>query len=229
MSKAITGVSSMATRLILGDLAKQYEERAGVPVDIRSMGGVDAAKLVRAGEPADIVILASKPMAELEAEGHLVRGSVKPFTRSGMAVAIPAGAAHPDLSSEEAVRGAVAAARKVGYSTGPSGDHLLGLCEKWGLLPAMADRMFKAPPGVPVAKLVADGEVDLGFQQLSELLNTPGVEIAGPLPPAIQAVTVFAAGVAATSERPEETRALIDYLTAPGADATKRAHGMDPA
>ena len=229
MSTAITGVSSMATRLILGELARRYEERSGIPVDIRAMGGVEAARLVRAGETTDVVVLASKPMGEMQAEGHILAGSIKPFARSGMAVAVPAGAAHPDIGSEEAVRRALSAARKVGYSTGPSGDHLLGLCERWGLLPAMADRMLKAPPGVPVARLVAEGEADLGFQQLSELLDAPGIEIVGPLPPEIQAVTVFAAGVAAKSARADDTQALIDYLTSPDADAVKRAHGMDRA
>ena len=228
MSTPITGVSSMATRLILGALAERYETASGVAVDIRSMGGVDAARLVRGGEATDLVVLASKVMSQLEAEGHLVAGGITPFTRSGMAVAIPAGADRPDISSEEAVRLAISTARKVGYSTGPSGDHLLGLCERWGLLPGMQDRMLKAPPGVPVASLVAEGEVDLGFQQLSELMNTAGVEIVGPLPPEIQATTVFAAGVCARSQRPDETAALIAYLASPDADEVKRAHGMEP-
>jgi molybdate transport system substrate-binding protein len=229
MSTTITGVSSMATRLILGDLSRQYEKASGLGVDIAAMGGVEAARLVREGEAVDIVILASKPMAELEAEGHILAGSIRPFARSGMAVAVPAGAAHPDISSEDAMRAAISAAGKVGYSTGPSGDHLLKLCERWGLLPAMADRMIKAPPGVPVARLVAEGEVDLGFQQLSELLNAPGIEIVGPLPPQIQATTIFAAGVCSRSQRPEDTAALIAYLTSPDAEGPKRAHGMDPA
>ncbi len=82
---------------------------------------------------------------------------------------------------------------------------------------------------MPVARLVAEGEADLGFQQLSELLDAPGIEIVGPLPPEIQAVTVFAAGVAAKSARADDTQALIDYLTSPDADAVKRAHGMDRA
>ena len=256
MSTPITGVSSMATRLILGALAERYETASGVAVDIRSMGGVDAARLVRGGEATDLVVLASKVMSQLEAEGHLLAGGITPFTRSGMAVAIPAGADRPDISSEEAVRLAISTARKVGYSTGPSGDHLLGLCERWGLLPGMQDRMLKAPPGVPVASLVAEGEVDLGFQQLSELMNTPGVPVGslvakgeadlgfqqlselihvpgitvlGPLPPEIQAVTVFAAGVASTSARPDDTRRLIDYLASPETAEVKREQGMEPA
>jgi molybdate transport system substrate-binding protein len=228
MTGQIRGVSSMATRLILADLASSYEQSSGVALDISSMGGVEAARLVRAGEATDLVILASKVMGELEAEGHVLGGSTKPFTRSGMAIAVRAGAAHPDITSEEAVRRAVSEARTVGYSTGPSGDHLLRLCERWGLLPAMADRMIKAPPGVPVAKLVAQGDADLGFQQLSELLNAPGIEILGPLPDAIQQVTVFAAGICAASQRPAEAEAAIAYLTSPEAAGPKRAHGMDP-
>ncbi|HVV95174.1 MAG TPA: substrate-binding domain-containing protein, partial [Hyphomicrobiales bacterium] len=162
-------------------------------------------------------------------EGHVLAGSVKGFARSGMAIAVRAGAPQPDISSEDAVKRAVAAAGKVGYSTGPSGDHVLKLCERWGILPSGAGRLVKAPPGVPVGSLVAKGEVDLGFQQLSELLHEPGIAIVGPLPPDIQAVTVFAAGVSRTSPQPEETRALIAFLASPEAEDDKRAQGMEGA
>jgi molybdate transport system substrate-binding protein len=218
----------MATRLILGELARRYQDTAGVAVDVRSMGGVDAAKLVRAGEAADMVVLASNVMSQLEAEGHVQAGSIRGFTRSGMAIAVRAGAAHPDIGSEDAVRRAVLAARRVGYSTGPSGDHLLKLCAGWGLA-GDSEQLVKAPPGVPVGKLVADGEADLGFQQLSELIHAPGVEVLGPLPPEIQATTIFSAGVSSRSERPAETEALIAFLAAPEADALKREEGMEPA
>jgi molybdate transport system substrate-binding protein len=228
MTAALTGISSMATRRILGELARRYEAESGVAVDVRSMGGVDAAKLVRAGEVVDMVVLASNVMAQLEAEGHVLAGSVRGFTRSGMAVAIRAGSERPDIGSAEAVRRAVMAARSVGYSTGPSGDHLLKLCAQWGM-PADAERLVKAPPGVPVGKLVADGDADLGFQQLSELIHAPGVQVVGPLPPEIQATTIFSAGVSATSGHPAETEALIAFLASPDADALKRDEGMEPA
>src|ERR1700742_4563984 len=128
----LTGIYSMATRLILAELTARYEAKAGVKAEIKAMGGVDAAEKVRAGEPADIVILASGPMKKLEAEGHIIAGTIQGFTRSGMAIAVKAGAAKPDISAEEAVKRAVMAAGKVCYSTGPSGDHLLSLCAKWG-------------------------------------------------------------------------------------------------
>lgn len=228
MSTTLSGISSMATRLILGELTHRYEAKTGVKAAIRSMGGVDAAKLVREGEKTDIVILASGAMLKLEAEGHVVAGSIKGFTRSGMAIAVRAGAERIDISHEEAVRRAVLAARKVCYSTGPSGDHLLKLAERWGL-PADSDRLLKAPPGVPVGSLVAQGEADLGFQQLSELIHVPGIEVLGPLPPEIQSVTVFAAGIASTSAHPGETQALIAYLASPETEAVKREQGMEAA
>jgi len=228
MTTTLTGISSMATRLILGELAQRYEAAKGVKVQVASMGGVDAAKRVREGEQTDIVILASGPMAKLEAEGHLVAGSVKGFTRSGMAIAIRKGAPRPDIGSEAAVKAAVLAARRVCYSTGPSGDHLLQLCAKWGIA-ADSDKLLRAPPGVPVGSLVAKGEADLGFQQLSELIHVQGLEVLGPLPPEIQNVTVFAAGVSAMSAHPAETADLIAYLASPETAEVKQAQGMESA
>jgi len=228
MSTTIAGISSMATRLILGELAQRYEAATGAQVSIKAMGGVDAARLVREGDATDIVILASGPMAKLEAEGHILAGSIKGFARSGMAIAVRAGAPLPDISDEDAVRRAVFAAKTVCYSTGPSGDHLLQLCQRWGL-PADSERLLKAQPGVPVGSLVAQGDADLGFQQLSELIHVPGIAVVGPLPPQIQAVTVFAAGVASASSQPLETQKLIAFLASPETDEVKTGQGMEPA
>jgi molybdate transport system substrate-binding protein len=190
------------------------------------MGGVEAAKLIRAGEATDIVILASKAMDALEAEGHLAQGNTRDFARSEIGVGVRAGSAIPSIASEQAVKQAMLNARKICYSTGPSGDHLKALCEKWGVPPA---RALVAPPGVPVAALVANCEADLGFQQLSELVGQPGVAVVGPLPPEIQAVTVFSAGVSAMSRDAEGARAFVVYLASPETADAKRRHGMEPA
>jgi molybdate transport system substrate-binding protein len=222
----LVGLSSMATRHILADLAGDYEASHGTRVEIRSMGGVEAAKLVRAGEATDVIILASKVMASLEAEGHLARGETKDFARSEIGLAVRAGLAPPSVADEQAVRQAMGDARKICYSTGPSGDHLKALCEKWAIPLA---RTLVAPPGVPVATLVANDEADLGFQQLSELIGQPGIEVVGPLPPEIQAVTVFSAGISMMSRDPDAARALIAYLASAEADGAKRRHGMQPA
>jgi molybdate transport system substrate-binding protein len=226
MSSRLTGLSSMATRHILADLGRDYEASHGMRVEIRSMGGVEAAELVRAGEVADVVILASKVMASLEAEGHLTKGGTKAFARSEIGLAVRAGLARPNVADEQAVKFAMRDARMICYSTGPSGDHLKALCERWAIPLA---RTLVAPPGMPVAKLIANGEADLGFQQLSELMGQPDVEVVGPLPPEIQAVTVFSAGISTASEKPEAARGLIAYLSSVEADDAKRRHGMQPA
>ena len=229
MARRITGLSSMATRHILADLARDYELGHGVKVEIRSMGGVEAAKLARAGERVDIVALASKVMRELEAEGHIARGSMRDFARSEIGIAVPAWAPRPCVDNEKAVRQAMIEAKRVGYSTGPSGDHFKALCERWGLSDSVLARALKAPPGVPVATLVANGEADLGVQQLSELIGQPGIEVVGPLPGEIQAVTVFSAGVSTASTEREAAQALVAYLASAATQAAKRRHGMEPA
>ncbi len=229
MTLRITGISSMATRHILADLAQDYERRLGINVDIRSMGGVEAAKLARAGEKTDIVVLASKVMESLEADGHIARGSIRGFARSEIALAVPAGSRCPGLDSEPAVRQAMIEARRLCYSTGPSGDHFKALCEKWGLADSVLAHALKAPPGVPVATLIAQGDADLGIQQLSELIGQPGIEVIGPLPPEIQAVTVFAAGVSTTSAELKAANALVAYLASAETQDAIRRYGMEPA
>jgi molybdate transport system substrate-binding protein len=146
-----------------------------------------------------------------------------------VAVAVKAGAVQPDVSSEEAVRQAVLAASSLSYSTGPSGVALAKLFERWGIAEDIKGRIVTPPPGIPVGSLVAKGEVALGFQQLSELIHVPGIQILGPLPDAIQITTTFSGAVCATSRQPEAVRDLLRYMAAPEAAEAKRRQGMDPA
>src|SRR5947209_5656587 len=229
MAFQITGISSMATRQILADLVGLYEQRTGCRVEIQSMGGVDAARRIRAGEPTDVIILASNVMEQLEAEGHIISASRADFARSGIAMAVPSGARRPSILDEQSVKQATLTARKICYSTGPSGNHLTRLWQRWGIFDAIAERAVQAPAGVPVGTIIANGEADLGFQQLSELLHLSGIDIVGPLPPEIQAVTVFAAGVSSSSSQLKQAGDLVAYLTSLEAEAAKRRHGMEPA
>jgi len=222
-------ISSMATRAVLGELLRAFEARAGRVVAIESVGGVDAARRVRAGETFDVVVLASDAIDELLATEHLVADSKEDFVHSEVAVAVRAGSARPDISDEAALERAVLAARTIGTSTGPSGVRLAKLFERWGVAEKLRSRIVVAPPGVPVGRLVAQGEVELGFQQRSELMRLDGIEVVGTLPAAVQIVTTFSAGVCARARHPEAARALIDFLVSPAAAEAKRREGMEPA
>jgi molybdate transport system substrate-binding protein len=228
MTTEISGISSMATRLLLAELATAYERAAGARVRIESVGGVDAAKRVAAGEAFDVVFLASDAIDKLIAAGHAVAGSRVDLVHSGVAVAVRAGAARPDVSSAEAVRAAVLAADSLSYSTGPSGVALAKLFERWGIADHVKSRIVTPPPGVPVGSLVAKGEVALGFQQLSELIHVEGIDILGPLPEAIQITTTFSGAVCAASQQPQAVRELLSFMAAPEAAEAKRKQGMEP-
>jgi molybdate transport system substrate-binding protein len=225
----LTGISSMATRQVLAELAGAYQALCGTVVAFESVGGVDAAKRVQAGEAFDVVVLASDAIDKLVASGRVVADSKTDLVHSGVAIAVRAGAPRPDIGSEAALRQAVLAARTLGYSTGPSGVALGKLFDRWGIADTVRDRIVQAPPGVPVGTLVARGEVELGFQQLSELMHLPGIDVIGPMPAGLEIVTTFSAGLCAASARPAAVRALLDFLRSPAAADAKRRHGMEPA
>jgi molybdate transport system substrate-binding protein len=226
-STALKLLSSMATRELLNDLVAQYQRASGQSVTSEAAGGVDVAKRVRAGEAVDVVILSSTAIDSLIAAGSLLPDSRVDLVKSGVSIAIRAGATRPDVGSEDAVKRAVLAARTLSYSTGPSGVYLEKLFERWGILAGIRERIVVPPPGVPVGSLVAAGKVELGFQQLSELMSLPGIEVLGPLPPPIQTITIFSGGISGGCAQPDAARALLGYLASPSMAQTKHQYGME--
>jgi molybdate transport system substrate-binding protein len=224
---ALKGISSMATRQLLAELVADYKKTTTVDIAIESVGGVDAAKRVQAGEVFDVVILASDAIDKLIATGHIDATSKVNLVNSGVAVAVCSGAASPDISSEASVKAAVLATKTLSYSTGPSGVALAKLFERWGIAEQIANRIIQAPPGVPVGSLVAKGEVELGFQQLSELIHLDGINIVGALPPEIQITTTFSAGVCTASTQADAVRKMLAYMASPAAAAAKLRQGME--
>ena len=223
-------ISSMATKPLLADLVKLYQAHApDVQVHVESVGGVDAAKRVQAGEAFDGVVLAAEAIDKLMASGHVRPGSRADLVRSGVAVAVPAGQPIPDISSEDALKAAILAAPTLGYSTGPSGVQLAKQFEAWGIAERLAPRIVQAPPGVPVGALVAKGEVALGFQQLSEMLGVAGISIVGGLPPSVAIITTFSGSVATRCAHPDALQSLLKFWQSPVCASLKQQHGMSPA
>lgn len=196
---------------------------------LESVGGVDAARRLQAGETFDVAVLARNAIDGLCASGHLQTATCTDLVVSDVAVAVPAGAPRPDIGSEAALRAAVCAAERVGYSTGPSGQQLMALFERWGIAQSLGPRLVQAPPGVPVAALIARGEVSLGFQQRSEMLGTPGLQVLGTLPAAVQILTTFSGAVVSTSAQAQTAQALLAHWQSPAHAALKQRHGMAPA
>ena len=229
MTTPIQGICSMATRGLLDELAAAYAQRTGAPVSFLSVGGVDAARRVSAGEAFDVVVLASDAIDKLVVAGKLDAGGKVDIVRSGVGVAVRADAERPDIATEDAVRHAVRSAPGIAYSTGPSGVALVALFERWGIADEIRSRLVQAPPGVPVGSLVARGEAALGFQQMSELIGVEGIQLLGPLPPEIQIVTTFSAAPVIGTPQPEAVRALLGFMASQDSAEAKRRHGMAPA
>ena len=221
-------ISSMATREVLNELAARFESGTGQKVATEAAGGVDVAKRVQNGEAVDLVVLASNAVDKLIADGKLLAGSRVDLVQSGVSIAVRAGAPRPDVSSEDAVKRAVRSAKTLSYSTGPSGVYLEKMFARWGILEEIRPRIVVPPPGKPVGSLVADGSVELGFQQLSELINLVGIDVVGALPPEIQTITIFSGGVSANSAQADAARAVLKFMASPAAADAKKQFGMEP-
>jgi molybdate transport system substrate-binding protein len=221
-------LASAAVKAAVFELIPAFEEASGHKV-IAVWAGTEAiTKRIREGEVVDVVLIAAPNIEKLIAEGKVVAGSRADVAKSGIGVAVRAGLPKPDISSAEAVKAAVLAAKSVAYSSGPSGFYLADLFKKMGIADQIKDKVKQTPSGVQVGELVARGEADLGFQQVSELLHLKGIHYLGALPADIQHTTVFSAGLHTAAPAPDPAKALTKFLTAPGAAAVIKRSGMEP-
>lgn len=209
----------MATRTVLSDLVAIAAFAGIPPMTIESVGGIDAARRVAVGEDFDLVFLAEDALRSLATQGHVDVATLTPLLVSRTAVAVPSQGAGPAPDPQRAafrdaaeLREALRAAHRIGYSTGPSGAALLEMIERWAMADELAGRLVQAPPGVPVARLVAEHQVDLGLQQLSELVGQPGIQVLGILPADCAIETTFAGAVATASTDEQAARRMLAYL-----------------
>jgi molybdate transport system substrate-binding protein len=219
-------MSSLALKAACRELLPSFERATGRTVLAQFVGGVEIGKRLRAGDPSELVIMASAAIDEFAKQGLVAQGSRVDLVRSKIGMAVRAGAARPDISSAEAFRHALERATSIAYSTGPSGVYLVDVFARWGISPA---KLRQSPPGVPAGDFVARGEAELGFQQISELLPVEGIDYVGPLPDELQLVTIFSAGTNLRAEDPEAARELTRFLTAPHAAPVLARCGLEPA
>ena len=210
------------------ELVPQFESSSGNKVTATWTGSADIRKRIAAGEAFDFVIVGAPDIDAFIRDGKMMPGSRVDIARSGVGIAVKAGSSRPDISSSDAVRKALLSARTVAYSTGPSGVYVQRLFDRLGIADQMKDKSRQTPPGVRVARFLANGEAELGFQQVSELVHEAGIDFLGPLPAEIQNVTVYSSGIPLDSKAPEPAKALQAFLSAPAATTVFRKNGMDP-
>lgn len=219
-------MASAAFREAYLELLPDFERASGHKVTNTWVPSVQMMTRLKGGETTDLVILSDAALAELMKAAIVAERF--PLARSGIGVAVRAGAPRPDVSSAEAVKRAVLAAKSVVYSSGPSGIYLAALFERMGIAAQIRGKVRQVQ-GEPAGAVVARGEAELGFQQMSELLPVAGIDIIGPLPHEVQEITVFSAGLHARAEAADAARVLIAHLKAPQAAPVIRKKGMEPA
>jgi len=221
-------LSNQLTVLATPAIREAYNEL--VPRDVRTtwIGTAELAKRLGGGEVFDVVICTASLLEELAAAGKIRAGSRCDVARSGVGVAVKAGAAKPDFSSAQALKRTLLGARTIAISTGPSGVYLNELFRRMGLLEEIKPKFRLPPPGGMVSELLLKEQAEIAFQQVAELVNKPGVDFVGPLPDSLQRVTVFAGGVHARSGEPDAARSFLRFLASPEHEAVLRKHGLQP-
>jgi len=220
----------MATKSILVQLSKIYFDQFNTRIDIESVGGVEAVKRIQNNENFDVVLLSSDSIDRLISEGHLLDNSRQDWVESQIAVAIPSGTKHPDISNALALKNTILSSSSLSYSTGPSGVYLEKLFDSWGIAEKVKTCLVVPAPGTPVGSLVASGEVFLGFQQLSELISIAGIEVLGTLPSEIAYTTIFSSGVPSSlstqTNRYKAVKHFLNFLISNEVEIIKTANGM---
>jgi molybdate transport system substrate-binding protein len=223
-------LSSIATREAYLELMPQFQKASGHTV-ATTWAGTTAImqRMATPGELHDLIIISSTELEELTSQGKIVAGSRVDLAKSGIGIAVRKGATRPDVSTADALKRALVAAKTVGYTSGPSGVYMAGLIEKMGIATEIKPKYRGVPSGGTIGTIVASGEAEIGFQQVSELVHIPGADYIGPLPPEVQFVTIFSSGIQTGATNPDAAKALVAFLTTPAAMAVMQKHGLEPA
>lgn len=219
-------LSTTSTKEALTELAPMFERLSGHSVRLEFVGGTAMAERIRTNATGDVLVGPEELSDTLLREGRLVAGSRVNFARSVVAVAVRAGAEKPDVSSPEAFKRTMSAARSFSYSKGVSGQQFVELMTRLGFADAVKQKSVLPKAGEVVGEVVARGAAELGVQQLSELLPVPGIDIAGLVPSELQPDILYGASIVAGSKSAEAAKALAEFLRSPEAIVVLKKHGF---
>src|SRR3954452_24406164 len=222
-------ISTQATEEAYKELVAQFEKATGHKVTTFFSGTLNVQKKLGDGELYDLILMAGPAIDEQIKLGKAVAGSRVDLASSGTGLAVRKGAPKPDISSADALKNTLLTAKSIGYSTGPSGLYMLSVFEKLGIADQVKGKLRQTPSGVFVGTLIASGDAEVGFQQISELVHFAGIDFVGPLPGELQRMTMFSTGIHTGAKQADAARALVKFLTAPAAAPVIRKHGLEPA
>ena len=205
-----------------------FEQGSGHKASLSWTGSEAITKRVGEGEVFDVVVNAAPNIERLTGEGRLAAETRTDFARSSVGVAAAATAARPDVSSSDSLKDALLGARSVAISSGPSGRHLEELFRRLGIAEQVKGKLRQPPSGTQISDLIASGEAELGFQQVSELMHVKGIQYLGPLPPELQSYTIWSAAAHSQAAQPDAARALIKRLREAETVAVVTKSGMEP-
>lgn len=227
MGEVVRVLSTLALKGAVGSLAGRFEAAGGARIDADFAPTLGLLDRLRGGEGADVVILTREALDDLAARGSVVAETCVDLARSFVGIAVKAGAGHPDIATQAALRATLLGARVAYSRIGASGIFFAQLIERMGIAAAVNARARIIPSGLTAERLLT-GEADLAVQQLSELKLVAGVEVVGPIPRELQTPAVFSAGRLAASKRPVPSDALLKYLASVEVAPVLRDSGLEP-
>jgi len=226
-------LSAVPMRQVMEDVAPKFERATGHKLSLTFDTLGEIVKRIQDGESADVVVIPREGTDSLIRSGKVATGHVAVIARSGLAVAVPRGARKPDISSPDALKRTLLAAKSITYSDpaagGVSGNHFAKVIERLGIVNEMKPKTILAKPGDETGVLVANGQAELGVHQLQVLVSVAGIDIVGPLPGDLQDTIIFAVAITGGAKSPAASKALVDFLRTPESAGVMKAKGMVPA
>ena len=214
------------SNFVLSALIPMFEKDSGDKVVMSYEAGAAAIAKVKVGADLDLAIMGPDQIDELVKEGKIATGRVDIFV-SGIGLAVKAGAPKPDISTVDALRTTLLAAKSVARSNARSGTYFASVLERLGIADQMKSKIIVVQGG-PVGAAAAKGDVEIAVQQLTELMPVPGIELVGPLPPELQDRILYSAGIPTSARQPDAARTLIKFFASPEAAPVIKAKGLQP-